>query len=376
MPTIFDNMSDDTLLITRLEKKLRASSHADICVGYFSLHGYIDIADEIAHYAGGEDSQLRVIVGMSNAPHADARTTLRNATHSEPDNEEIIKRKKKSLELFADQFSFRTPNPRDEASLWRLHADLKSQRIVVRLYTSHQLHAKLYLTYASDRSEDYPNVGYIGSSNMTYGGLRGQGELNVDIPDQANAAQLQAWFESRWDRRSTVDISKDLISLIEEGWVRKATPYEIYLKMVYHMSQDVIGGRNYRIPADIRKDLLEFQTAAVQLAARHVDTRGGALLGDVVGLGKSMMATAIVRIFEEIYGWRTLIICPKNLVPMWQEDYINKYDLHADVMSVSQVNTLSTLTRRYKLIIVDESHNLRNPEAKVFQYVRDFIAEQ
>jgi hypothetical protein len=54
--------------------------------------------------------------------------------------------------------------------------------------------------------------------------------------------------------------------------------------------------------------------AAVQLAARHIETRGGALLGDVVGLGKSLMATAIVRIFRSSTDWRTLILCPKSRV--------------------------------------------------------------
>ena len=57
------------------------------------------------------------------------------------------------------------------------------------------------------------------------------------------------------------------------------------------------------------------------------------LIGDVVGLGKTLMATALARIFEDDHGLETLIICPKNLVPMW-EDYRDRYRLRGRVLTV------------------------------------------
>ena len=60
------------------------------------------------------------------------------------------------------------------------------------------------------------------------------------------------------------------------------------------------------------------------------------LIGDVVGLGKTLMATAVARIFEDDYGLETLIICPKNLVKMW-EGYRDQYRLRARVLSISRV---------------------------------------
>lgn len=376
MPNIYDN-SDERIFLKRLEGNLKNSTHADVCVGYFNLHGYNEISAEIQHYAGGDGGQLRVIVGMSNSPHAEAKQHLRSDDNSDTiSNEQILARKKAALELFADQFSFRTPNPSDERGLLQLKNDLIAGRIAVRLFTKHQLHAKLYLTYGKNRHDSYPDVAFIGSSNLTAAGLRGQGELTVDNPDPQNVAFLREWFHDQWEQRSTVDITQELIELLEHGWTRMATPYEIYLKMVFHLSQDVITGTRYRIPADIRRDLLDFQVAAVQLATRHVETRGGALLGDVVGLGKSLMATAMIRVFEELYGWRTLILAPLNLVTMWKDEYVDKYNLNADVLSLSRANTLPDIARQYKLVIVDESHNLRNPENKTFQLVRDFIAQK
>ena len=375
MPTIYDNLSEETQLLTRLVSELGASKRADVCVGYFSIHGYKDIASQLAHYHGGEGSQLRVIVGMANSPHLDARKASRQTTgDSGLTNEQIHMRKKAAIELFADQFSFRTPNKSDEDGLKQLLEDLRHEKITIRLYTRHQLHAKLYITYENANRDQYRDVAFLGSNNFTAAGLRGQGELAVDEANSDIVEKYTEWFEDRWSDRGTVDISKELIALIENEWTRDATPYEIYLKMVFHMSQDALSGDRYEIPAHIRRDLLDFQLSAVQLAARHVETRGGALLGDVVGLGKSLMAASLIALFSKMYGWSTLILCPKNLESMWRDAYVRKYDLNAEVLPISMINTLASNQRNYKLIIVDESHNLRNPESKAFQVIRDFIA--
>ena len=96
------------------------------------------------------------------------------------------------------------------------------------------------------------------------------------------------------------------------------------------------------------------------------------LIGDVVGLGKTLMATAVARIFEDDYGLETLIICPKNLVAMW-EDYVYQYQLRARVLSLSRVlGELRTL-RRYRLVVIDESHNLRNREGRRYRAIQEYV---
>jgi SNF2 family DNA or RNA helicase len=118
--------------------------------------------------------------------------------------------------------------------------------------------------------------------------------------------------------------------------------------------------------------LLDFQVAAVKIAAHHVNKRGGVLIGDVVGLGKTLMATAVARILEDDFGLETLIICPKNLVNMWQ-DYVHKYHLRAKVMSIGlALNDLSK-ERRYRVVIIDESQNLRNREGKRYRAIQEYI---
>jgi superfamily II DNA or RNA helicase len=86
------------------------------------------------------------------------------------------------------------------------------------------------------------------------------------------------------------------------------------------------------------------------------------------------MATAVARIFEDDFGLETLIICPKNLVKMWEE-YVHRYRMRAKVLSITRViNELPSL-RRYRLIIIDESHNLRNREGKRYRSIHEYIEE-
>ena len=163
--------------------------------------------------------------------------------------------------------------------------------------------------------------------------------------------------------------------MIEESWAREEPipPYQIYLKIAYHLSQEARAGLSeFQIPREFRNKLFDFQTAAVKIAAHHVNKRGGVLIGDVVGLGKTLMATALARILEDDLGLETLIICPKNLVPMW-EDYREQYRLRARVLSHSVVERELPDLRRYRVVIIDESHNLRNREGKRYRAIQEYI---
>ncbi len=145
--------------------------------------------------------------------------------------------------------------------------------------------------------------------------------------------------------------------------------------MAYHLSQEARAGLSeFHIPADFGNKLFEFQTAAVKIAAHHLNKRGGVLIGDVVGLGKTLVATALARIFQDDQSLETLIICPKNLVKMWQ-DYVDKYRLIAKVLSLSQVIQELPKLRRYRVVVIDESHNLRNQEGRRYRAIMEYVQE-
>jgi hypothetical protein len=172
-----------------------------------------------------------------------------------------------------------------------------------------------------------------------------------------------------------LDITEQLAEIIDESWAgRSLKPYLVYLKMAYHLSQEARDGLSqYCAPASF--GLLPFQEAAVQIAAHHVSKRNGVIIGDVVGLGKTLVGTAIAHLCEEDYGTSTLIICPKNLEKMWQ-GYIDRYGLRGKVVPISRVEKeLPNVPARFRLVLIDESHNLRNKEGKRYQAIKDYIEQ-
>lgn len=216
----------------------------------------------------------------------------------------------------------------------------------------------------------------MGSSNLTYSGLAGNGELNIEVDDTNNDAYLAQWFDDHWNDKFAIDITEELIEVINNSWAstKEISPYHIYLKTAYMLSQDARTGiAEYTLPPMFSKDLFEFQETAVKIAAKHLNNekRGGAMIGDVVGLGKTITACAIAKVFEQQYYASTLIICPANLQDMWLK-YIKNYDLKADVTSMQKRLDVENM-KYYKLVIIDESHNLRNSEGARYHNIKDLI---
>ena len=373
MPRIFDNLAPDSSLLPALQETLGLSSRADFCVGYFNLRGWGGLAPHVDRWEPDE-GPCRVLIGMHRLPHDELRTAV-SLVDGPPgmDNQKAHRLRVQLAEQLRQQLTIGAPTNADERTLRQLAAQLRAQRVIVKLFLRHPLHAKLYLLFRDDPVN--PIVGYLGSSNLTFSGLAVQGELNVDVLDHDAALKLQRWFEDRWNDRFCVDVTEELLSIIEESWAREALipPYHVYLKMAYHLSHEARAGlAEFRIPRVFGDRLFDFQAAAVKIAAHHLNKRNGVLLGDVVGLGKTLMATAVARIFEDDYGLETLIICPKNLVPMW-EDHVYQYQLRARVLSLSRVLGELPKLRRFRLVILDESHNLRNRGGRRYRAIQEYV---
>ena len=368
MPRIFDNVREE--LLTALRNTMQSAERADFCVGYFNLRGWKLIRAEIDQLSNGT---CRVLVGMQRAPAEELRQLYRLQPLRDLDQAQVLRRKRAVVKHFREQLTFGAPNNEDEEGLRDLVRQLRSGKVKVKLFLRYPLHAKLYLIHKADYNT--PTLAFLGSSNLTLAGLKQQGELNTEISDYDACQKLNAWFDERWCDRWCLDITPDLIDVIDESWAREdmLTPYELYLKIAYHLAQEARAGLNeFKLPPEFDR-LLDYQAAAVRIAARHLDTRGGVLLGDVVGLGKTLMATAVARIFQDVHSWDTLIICPPNLVPMWQK-YRADYSLTGDVVSLGMVTKELPDLRRYHIVVIDESHNLRNRDTRRYRAVHDYIS--
>jgi hypothetical protein len=106
--------------------------------------------------------------------------------------------------------------------------------------------------------------------------------------DQDAANKLATWFDDRWKDRWCIDITEELIEIIDNSWAadRLVSPFHIYLKIAYHLSREARAGINeFKLPKVFQKELLEFQQKAVLVAAHHLHKRDGVVIGDVVGFG-------------------------------------------------------------------------------------------
>ena len=372
MPQIFDNI--ELQLLPTLRDAIGLSERADFSVGYFNLRGWRQLDQLVEQWPGGEGHCCRLLVGMQRPPHEELKLALSPVNgNGEIDQATALNLKRKVAQEFRDQLTLGIPTGGDESGLRRLARQVISKKLVVKLFLRHPLHAKLYLLFRRDLLN--PKIGYLGSSNLTLAGLANQGELNIDVMDHDACNKLAKWFEERWSDHFCIDISNELVEIINNSWARETPipPYHIYIKMACHLSQEARAGLvEFRIPNDFGK-LFDFQKAAVKIAAHHLNKREGVIIGDVVGLGKTLMATALARIFEDDHGIETLIICPKNLVPMWN-DYRQWYHLRATIISISNVQRELAKLRRHRLVLIDESHNLRNRDGKRYRAIAQYIA--
>ena len=288
----------------------------DFCVGYFNLRGWNLVVDQIDTLTGDyvyendkrEFRKCRLLIGM----HRPAEELIRQlyTGPSLPDANYVSQCKLEIARDFKRQLQLGLPTKQDEFTLRRLSAQMKDEKVCVKLYLREPLHAKLYLAHRPD--DNFNKIQAImGSSNLTYSGLTKQGELNAEFGDSDSAEKLSRWFDDRWEDKFCLDITKELIEIIDNSWAgeKDIPPYYIYLKTAYHLSEEARSGiKEFTIQPEFKSNLFEFQQTAVKIAARHLNNekRGGAMIGDVVGLGKTITACAIAKMYENTFGSNTL----------------------------------------------------------------------
>ena len=383
MPTIFDNLAPESQLGVALRHHLDASySCVDVATGYLDLRGWAHLGEvlESKPYAQGDEPRARVLVGMVAPSDSQAILNSLQAELLEPepgphihDNSKALEQKERLVRHLRTQLMRGLPTKSGQATLQLMKRQLESGRAQIKVFTRRPLHGKTYILRGG--GGPVPLWSYLGSSNFTGAGLFNNLELNIDIADQDPNQKLAQWFEDRWSDKYSLTVTKEIIELIEESWSgeEQATPFEVYLKVCHALSQDARDGLGYVLPKSMQDLLLDYQVTAVRTLARRIVRRGGTMLGDVVGLGKTLTAVATALMLQAAEDYSTLVLCPKNLETMWQA-HLEAYGVDgARVIPYSMADKVLPDLKLFKLVICDESHNLRNDATKAHEAIRDYV---
>ena len=352
----------------------------DVATGYFDLRGWGTFDEAVRMHAeswrSGDAPLVRILIGMATPSAHDMMLRALDEESSgleqkDADREVGQTRRDAVVRSLREQLSRGRTTARIREELESLRDLVERGVVEMKAFTRRPLHGKTYVLHRDDSSN--PVTALVGSSNMTGAGLFRNLELNAEVTDRPDAEALATWFEDRWTDHFSMTITKQMLALLEQSFVGVHTPYEIFLKVCYDLSQDVREGlEEYSVYGRIDDDLLEYQRTAVTTLARRVEKNGGAMLGDVVGLGKTITAVAVASMLRDTRGYRPLVVCPKNLVKMWQ-DYLHCYDINGGVVSYTTAHRDLPEMRRFQLVILDESHALRNSKRRDYQAVHEYI---
>lgn len=394
MAEIYDNLGylpqqegKGAKLADALHRTMKYYDRLDIATGYMNLSAWSEFADEIssAPFEPCEDPKknvpvARILLGM--VPRSITEQMLREAqaemrgesVSSAPKNDERAGYRDELVQHLRGQLMAGGTSSARRQALLTLKEHLESGRVQMKVYTKQALHGKTYVAHTPKPGNMHPVMGFVGSSNFTRPGLHTNLELNVELTDSDHAAKLKNWFEKLWRERTSFDITREIIDLIDQSWVEPADPYDVYMKVCYELSEDArFGEQEYALSPRLEHMLMDYQKSAAHTLARRLMRRGGTMLGDVVGLGKTLTAIAVASMLQNEENMRVLVLCPKNLEQMWDK-HLSEYDVVGKVVRYSMAAAELPDLARYQLVICDESHNLRNENTQVWRAIKEYVS--
>lgn len=347
------------LMANVIKDILPSSSKLSMLVGYFYFSGFNEIYKDV------ENKEIRILIGLDIEKNI--MNKYREFSLIEDLNHSRGEIKKNYLDSFA-QFFNETDYFDNESkqNAFRLFIEkIKNGSLEIRK-TLHPNHAKLYLFENKDthnQNGHFPGTMITGSSNLTRSGLVDQHEINVLFRDE-NYIQGKILFDELWKDAIEVVNQNNLDEfykrVIDKIWIDKLPkPFLLYLR-VLHEYFSLNNEDEVSLPADITDNQyfnLKYQVDALHKALEIIKNHNGVIIADVVGLGKSIIASAIAYNLRK----KTIIIAPPHLVDQWN-DYRFSFSFNAKVYSNGKLDKalLENNTDEEKLVIIDEAHKYRN----------------
>jgi len=348
-----------------LQEQIKAGSELSIVSAYFTIYAY-DALREVLESAG----TTRFLYGEPSAV---------GAVDPSEDNA-------KSFRLNEDN-GIELRQTLAQKPLARACADwIRSQVEIRTIAQANFLHGKLY--HIGHREG---TAALAGSSNFTRRGL-GFGnapniELNLEIANGEDRAELLHWFDALWsDNSLTRDAKADVLAALERLG-RPYTPQFVYYKTLFdvfasqlerHAESDDLLHAVHLHDTEIWKALYAFQRHGATNAINRLCRHNGCIIADSVGLGKTWTALAVIKYFE-LRNERVLVLCPARLRDNWvrytaraasrhnpfDRDRLNYTVLaHTDLSRYEgksgDIDLAEFNWGAFELIVIDESHNFRN----------------
>lgn len=333
-------------------------------VGYFRSSGYFKLRKEL-----GTVSDFRILIGI-NADDIFRKQNL---------GWEMLDAPEKAKELYNEQFRKDVVDAHYskevEEGILQLCQDLADGRLHLRIHPSKNLHAKFYLCLPENHTENSDGCVIMGSSNISDSGL-GTGkapryELNVAMREYDDVHYCHEEFKKLWEEGVPL-IPEEIEKYKEETYLgHQPTPYELYIKVLIEAFGDQVEDDfTIQLPPGVKE--LKYQKDAVIQGYQMLMQHNGLFLADVVGLGKTMIATMIAKRFIEANGKNTkiLVVFPPALEDNWRRTF-KQFGISRKAQYITNGSLAKVLEGRdqyhdkeeFDLIIVDEAHQFRSDTA-------------
>ena len=319
------------------------STNLDIATAFFNIKAYELVQKEIDGV-----KKFRLLLGKS--PELLKEITLGEKLLCD------VKKEIENLDLEQSQ----------ETLIKRFINFLKKDIVQIRIYKKDFLHGKAYI---------FDNLVVVGSSNFTRAGLTSNTELNiVSLESEADYIKRE-WFDKFWEQAE--DFKEELLTILENSRFgsKEYLPYQVFIKTLYELQKDDFKSEyDKEVARDdyikTRVDLAEFQEDAVRRVFSRLRKYGAVLVADSVGLGKTWIAKKVIEEFGFYKRKNFLLICPAQIREMWtneikdlrlSENILTQESLALEDYESKALKTCGGNFNDISLVVIDESHNFRNP---------------
>ena len=379
----FTNKGDNTLM-KEFDNLLTHNPHIknfDAVVGFLRASGYFALRPFLNNI-----NKVRILIGINVDKYiADAA----NRGEAFFGDEEKVKT---DYLLHYQHDIENSPYSKEvEEGMYQMVQDIIDGKLEVRAHPSKSIHAKIYILYPDGLNEHSIGAAAItGSSNLTGNGLGitqdRQYEFNVMAQETNLVMDAEKEFETLWVEAANCPIEAVAIqNTMNKTYLKEdVTPYEVYIKMLMEYFEDRVKATDVQNPTWVPATYTryEYQMDAANEGYQKLLRYDGFFLADVVGLGKTVIATMIARKFLIENGFentKILVVYPPAVEENWKSTFtdfgIDKFTKFVSNGSLSKVLDESNIdywnAEDYDLILVDEAHKFRNHTTGAFQQLQE-----